>query len=117
METIVLQNAVAKYIEAFEKADLGIIEAIYATDATIEDPVGTPVKKGIEEIKAFYKSAFDMGVKLELNGKPRCAGTSVAFCFDVVMSGMKISPIDVFELNVEGKVQSMRAYWGPENVS
>ncbi|HSC75622.1 MAG TPA: nuclear transport factor 2 family protein [Pseudomonadales bacterium] len=116
METAVLQNAVAQYIEAFEKADLGIIENIFAVGATVEDPVGTPQYVGIEAIKAFYKSAFDMGVKLELNGKPRCAGNSVAFSFDVVMTGMKISPIDVFELNADGKVQSMKAYWGPENM-
>lgn len=116
MEIAVLQNNVARYAEAFEKADLSIIEDMFAADATVEDPVGTPQHVGIEAIKAFYKSAFDMGVKLELDGKPRCAGNSVAFNFHVVMPGMKISPIDVFELNVDGKVQSMKAYWGMENV-
>jgi steroid delta-isomerase len=117
METTVLQKAVAQYIEAFDKADLSIIENIFAANATVEDPVGTPQHIGIEAIKTFYKSAFDMGVKLELNGKPRCAGNSVAFSFDVVMTGMKISPIDVFELNADGKVQSMKAYWSPDNMS
>jgi hypothetical protein len=29
---------------------------------------------------------------------------------------MKISPIDVFELNAEGKVQSMKAYWSADNM-
>jgi steroid delta-isomerase len=117
METTVLQKAVAQYIEAFDKGDLSIIENIFAANATVEDPVGTPQHIGIEAIKAFYKSAFDMGVKLELNGKPRCAGNSVAFSFDVVMTGMKISPIDVFELNADGKVQSMKAYWSADNMS
>ncbi|MBK8103448.1 MAG: hypothetical protein IPK30_09220 [Cellvibrionales bacterium] len=70
-----------------------------------------------QRTKPFYKSAFDMNVKLELNGKPRCAGNSVAFSFDVVMTGMKISPIDVFELNADGKVQSMKAYWSADNMS
>lgn len=117
MDTPTLQKAVATYVEAFEKADLNIIANLFAENATVEDPVGTPQYVGIEAIKAFYKSAFDMGVKLELNGKPRCAGNSVAFSFDVVMTGMKISPIDVFELNADGKVQSMKAYWGPENMA
>src|SRR6187551_2231530 len=98
METTVLQKAVAQYIEAFDKADLNIITNLFAENATVEDPVGTPQYVGIEAIKAFYKSAFDMNVKLELNGKPRCAGNSVAFSFDVIMTGMKLSPIDVFEL-------------------
>lgn len=117
MDTTVLQTAVTRYVEAFEKADLSIIEDLFAADATVEDPVGTPQHIGIEAIIAFYKSAFDMGVKLELNGKPRCAGNSVAFSFDVVMTGMKISPIDVFELNTDGKVQSMKAYWSADNMS
>lgn len=116
MERSTLQNIVARYAEAFEKADLGIIEDMFAVDATVEDPFGTPAKVGIEEIKAFYKSAFDMGVKLELDGKPRCAGNSVAFNFHVVMPGLKISPIDVFELNADGKVQSMKAYWSEDNM-
>lgn len=116
MDITILQKAVATYIEAFDKADLDMIRNLFATDATVEDPVGTPIHQGTEAIVAFYKSAFDMGVKLELNGKPRCAGNSVAFSFDVVMTGMKISPIDVFELNTEGKVQSMRAYWSADNM-
>lgn len=116
MKRSTLQHVVARYAEAFEKADLGIIEDIYAADATLEDPCGTPPAVGIEAIKGFYKRAFDMGVKLVLDGKPRCAGNSVAFNFHVEMPGLKISPIDVFELNADGKVQSMKAYWSDDNM-
>ena len=117
METGTLQKTVQMYVEAFEKADLNIIRKLFAVDATVEDPVGSPVRHGIEEILGLYKSGFAMGMKLKLNDKLRCAGNSVAFSFDGVMKGMTISPIDVFELNADGKVQHMRAYWGPENVS
>ena len=117
METATLQKAVQMYVEAFEKADLNIIRELYAADATVEDPAGSPARHGIEEIIEFYKAGFAMGMKLKLTGKPRCAGNSVAFSFDAQMKGMTISPIDVFELNADGKVQHMRAYWGPENVS
>jgi steroid Delta-isomerase len=116
MDIAVLQKAVARYAEAFEKADISIIEDMYAADATVEDPVGTPQHVGIEAIKAFYQSAFDMNVKLVLDGKPRCAGNSVAFNFHVVMPGIKISPIDVFELNADGKIKTMRAYWSQDNM-
>jgi steroid Delta-isomerase len=117
METATLQKAVQMYVEAFEKADLSIIRKLYAVDATLEDPVGSPARHGIEEIIEFYKAGFAMGMKLKLTGKPRCSGNSVAFSFDAPMKGMTISPIDVFELNADGKVQHMRAYWGPENIS
>jgi steroid delta-isomerase len=117
METATLQKVVQVYVEAFEKADLDIIRKLYAEDATLEDPAGSPARHGIEEIIEFYKAGFAMGMKLKLTGKPRCAGNSVAFSFDGVMKKMTISPIDVFELNADGKIQHMRAYWGPENVS
>ena len=117
MEVATLQKAVQMYVEAFEKADPNIIRQLYAEDATLEDPVSSPARHGIEEIIEFYKTAFKMGMKLKLTGKPRCAGNSVAFSFDAVLKNMSISPIDVFEFNADGKVQHMRAYWGPENVS
>ena len=117
MDTAILTKAVDQYIEAFAKADITIIQSLFAEDATVEDPVGSAVREGMTAITEFYKGAFDMGAKLTLNGKPRCAGNSVAFSFDVDIGTMKISPIDVFVLNEAGKVQSMRAYWGPENMA
>lgn len=116
MDASILKNAVARYIEAFDKGDTGIIAELFAADATVEDPVGSPVRRGLDEIKAFYQSSFDMGVKLVLVGKPRCAGNSVAFSFEAVVGNMRISPIDVFELDDSGRVKSMRAYWNEENM-
>ena len=106
---------VHKYVEAFDKADINIIKEIFASDARLEDPVGTEVRNGIDEICQFYTNALASGAKLELTGNPRCAGSAVAFPFQVVMDGMRIEIIDVFYFNEEGKVVDMRAYWGPEN--
>ena len=107
--------AVNQYVEAFDKADINIIKALYADDATVEDPVGTDEHVGIEAIVAFYEGALTSGVKLTLSGNPRCAGNSVAFPFVVKAPGIAIEVIDVFEFNEAGKISAMRAYWGPEN--
>lgn len=116
MEASLLVKAVHGYIEAFEKGDINLIRNLYAENATLEDPVGSPTRQGIEQILEFYKPALQKGMKLKLVGKPRCAGNSVAFEFEATMPGMMISPIDVFELNTEGKIERMRAYWGMENL-
>ena len=116
MDTEIFQAVVNTYVEAFEKADISIIDNMFADDATVEDPVGSEVREGKEAILAFYTTAFEYGAKLKLHGDLRVAGNSVAFTFDVVMGNTTISPIDVFELNENGKVQTMRAYWGPENM-
>ncbi|MFT4517801.1 MAG: steroid delta-isomerase [Halioglobus sp.] len=108
--------AVHKYVEAFATQDMDIIRDIYAADAIVEDPVGTDVHVGIEAVCAFYEGALSSGAKLALSGEPRCTGNAVAFPFQVLMDGLEIDIIDVFEFNDEGKVNSMRAYWGPDNM-
>ena len=108
--------AVHKYVEAFDKQSMDLIREIYADDAVVEDPVGTDIHDGIEAICAFYEGALGSGAKLELTGTPRCSGNAVAFPFKVVMPGMQVEIIDVFEFNQEGKVNSMKAYWGPDNM-
>ena len=107
---------VHRYVEAFDKADMDIIRDIYSVDARVEDPVGTDVHDGIEAVCAFYEGALASGAKLILSGEPRCAGNAVAFPFQVQMPGMSIDVVDIFEFNHEGKVNSMKAYWGPENI-
>lgn len=94
-----------------------MLRRLFAEDTTQEDPVGSPVRHGIEEILEFYKGGIAMGMKLRLTGKVRCAGNSVAFSFDGVMKKMTVRPIDVFDFSADGKIQRMRSYWGPENVS
>ena len=107
---------VHKYVEAFDKQDIEIIKDIYSVDARVEDPVGTDIHDGIDAICAFYEGALDSGAKLVLSGDPRCSGNAVAFPFQVHSSGITIDIIDVFEFNQEGKVNSMKAYWGPGNM-
>jgi steroid delta-isomerase len=107
---------VNKYVEAFDKADMNIIKEIYADNATVEDPVGSDVHSGIEAVCAFYEGAMAAGAKLALGDTPRCAGNAVAFPFQVLVPGMTINAIDVFEFNDAGKITSMKAYWGPENI-
>ncbi|MDX1733965.1 MAG: nuclear transport factor 2 family protein [Halioglobus sp.] len=106
---------VHKYVEAFAKQDINIIKEIFAADGRVEDPVGTDIHDGIDAIVAFYENALGSGAKLELTGEARCAGTAVAFPFQVVMGDSRIDIIDVFYFNHEGKISDMKAYWGPEN--
>jgi steroid delta-isomerase len=107
---------VNRYVEAFDKADLDIIREIYSVDAQVEDPVGSGVHDGIDAVCAFYEGALASGAKLALTGEPRCAGNAVVFPFQVQIPGMSIDVIDIFEFDHEGKVNSMKAYWGPENI-
>jgi steroid delta-isomerase len=110
---------VQRYIKSVSTQDIEAIKGLYDENAAVEDPVGTDPHVGIEAICAFYQQGFAVQTKLELTGPVRCAGNSAAFPFTATfeLGGKKtrIDVIDIFEFNDAGRIQSMRAYWGPEN--
>lgn len=116
-----MQVAVETYFDSYNRADLDGILSIFAADATVEDPVGTPLKRGHGELRAFFAVGIEMGAKLHRDGPVRCVAGHAAFPFHVtlVMEGkqMRIDVIDVFRFGDDGKVVEMRAFFGPENMA
>jgi len=112
--------AVDAYVAGFAAGDVEAIVALFADEATVEDPVGTPLKHGREEIRAFYAASVATGARLELLGDPRCAADYVAFPFAVKLEwGGKrsvIEVIDTFRIDDAGKITEMRAFFGPANM-
>ena len=111
---------VQAYVDGFATGNVDAIVALFAENATVEDPVGSPVKQGNDEIHAFYAGSVATGAKLELLGDPRCAADYVAFPFAVKLewNGRKtvIEVIDTFRINDAGKITEMRAFFGPANM-
>ena len=112
--------AVHAYIAAFEKGSLDEVVALFAEDATVEDPVGGPVRRGRDAIRAFYRQPVALGSKLTLDGPIRIAADYAVFPFTVrVNQGgrtMQIEVIDAFRFNARNEVVEMRAFWGPANM-
>lgn len=114
-----MKQGMQAYIDTFNRADAAGIADLYTDDATVEDPVGTPLKKGKKEIAEFYKVAVATGARLKLAAPIRGShGDSAAMAFDVELNmpgqgRMVIQVIDVMTFNDEGKFTSMRAFWGP----
>lgn len=106
-----------KYMDALSKGDLEGILALYADDAMVEDPVGTPVHVGKDALRKFYQVAVDFKLEAALSGQVRVAGKEVAFPFQCKnpAGGIVMHIIDVFKFNDAGKVISMKAYWGEKN--
>lgn len=107
---------VAAYIAAFAAEDVEAIVRLYASDATVEDPVASPVQRGSEAIRAFYTAAVATGAKLTLHGPVRTAGNNAAFSFSVRVTQHQIDVIDTFAFDEQGKITAMRAFWSPQNV-
>ena len=108
-----------RYIEALNRGDVDAIMDLYAQDATVEDPVGGAVITGTEAIRAFYTSALRAPFDARLSGPARVAGNEVVFPFhlEIAKMGMAIDIIDGFVVGQDGRVVSMRAWWGPGNMT
>ena len=115
-----MTEVVQRYVAALNARDLDGIVALYADDATVEDPVGTEPKRGIEAIRAFYAESVKLPLTVVLTDEVRAAANEAAFAFTVSFEyqGRKttIAPIDHFRFNDAGKVVSMRALFGKQNI-
>ncbi len=121
MDNSQMADVAKRYIGIISSHDLEAMCSLFAEDAYQEDPVGNEPNIGIDAIREFYTHVLSSDIRAELTGSMRCAGNSVAFPFDVFLgmegSKMKLDVIIVFEFNEEGKIKTMKAYWGPENLS
>lgn len=116
----VIRTAVTNYLDAVSSGPSSTIAALYAEDATLEDPVGGEVRVGREAIEAFYGALDGVDCKTELL-TIRVSGNNAAFHFRVVTeidgNAYAIEPIDVMTFDDRGAITSMRAYWSPSDTT
>lgn len=112
-----LKALVNRYLDTVAAGSAAKVAALYAEDATLEDPVGGgDVHIGRQAIEGFYKLVEGAECKAELL-EFRSGGHEAAFFFALTVGGaMRIDVIEVMTFNADGLVTSMKAYWGPENV-
>ena len=115
-----IESVVRRYLELVATGTADDIAQLYATDATVEDPVGGEVHIGRHAIHGFYKNIEDAPKETELLSL-RVAGHEAAFMFAITIGAgehrIRIEPIDVMVFDSDGKVASMKAYWSPANVT
>ena len=116
-----MEAVVHAFVAAFEAGSADQVAELYADDATVEDPIGSPIHKGKEAIRNFYAESMKTGAKLQLDGPVRIAGDYAVFPFSVHLEfggrKMRIDVIDTFKFDRNGKVAEMRAFWGPTNMT
>lgn len=116
-----MKHTLQAYIDGFNQSDAAAISNLYSADATIEDPVGTPPIQGREAIVSFYERSIKTGAKLSLAAPIRAShGREAAMAFDVQLTMPQgpalIRVIDVMAFDDQGKIASMRAFWGPSDM-
>ncbi|RDH78144.1 steroid delta-isomerase [Mycolicibacterium moriokaense] len=112
-------KTVNRYLELAAQGRTDDIVELYAEDGTVEDPVGGEVHIGREAIRGFY-SMIPAGDNATEMYTLRALGQEAAFYWKltVELSGNRvdIEIISTMTFNDEGKIASMKAYWGPDNI-
>ncbi|QQZ11404.1 nuclear transport factor 2 family protein [Heyndrickxia vini] len=115
-----MKKSLQEYVDAFNAKDVDRLISLFADDAKVEDPVGKPAKVGRQEIESFYRESMP-GSTLELLAPPRGSHSNAATITFAVHSQMgehsiRIEVTDVMTFDSNGKIATMHAYWGPDDV-
>ncbi|RJO69833.1 steroid delta-isomerase [Nocardia panacis] len=116
-----IRATIERYVTAVGSGDTDDILALYAPEATVEDPVGTPIRTTREQLREFYDVLTGLERHAELHEDAvRIADRHAAFRFTLVttVAGQRftVSPIDVMEFDADGRILTMRAFWGSEDL-
>jgi steroid delta-isomerase len=112
-----IHAALDRYVAAFTHGDKAGYLALFAPDATVEDPVGAEVAAGSEAIAAFWDGvrAMTPTITLEVTGTPRVAAGEVAVNLRAIPelgdTKMAVDIIDVMAFDDDGRITSLRAFW------
>jgi steroid delta-isomerase len=113
-------KTVNRYLELAAQGKADEVAELYADDATVEDPVGGEVHIGRQAIRGFYDALPTTGAQADVITL-RTLGNEAAFhwtlSIDFGDNGMRIDIISIMTFNEEGEIASMKAYWGPDNVT
>ena len=114
-----ISRAVRAYFLAIRAMDAEAFANTFAEDGTTYDPVGSPAISGREAIREFLTSICKNFKNVGLTEESVfVAGNGAAVKWignGTSASGkeVKFEGIDFFEVNEDGKIQTVRAYWNP----
>ena len=118
MSTEMIQKAVADYFAATRAMDADAWVRTFAEDATSYDPAAPPAT-GHDALRQFFEGIAGAFSRVGLTeDNVFVVDTSAAVKWTgrgVGKNGREVvfEGIDVIEINDDGKIQTLRAYWNP----
>lgn len=117
-----IERIVDRYAECLTKGDAEGAHALFRGDAVVRDPADRAPIAGEDGLRSLFGQAAASVIAMHRIGAVRVLedGTEGAAAFEVhlEMNGARLllDSIDVFRFDERGRIESMIAYWGPENV-
>ena len=114
-----VSRAVRAYFLAIRAMDADAFANTFAEDGTTCDPMGAPPISGRDAVRAFFQSICGNFKSVALTEEHVfVAGNGAAVKWNghgTSTNGKEVrfQGIDVFEVNEDGKIQNVWAYWNP----
>lgn len=122
--TDAIRATIDQYVERFCAGDAGAWSELFSVDAEQEDPVGSPVNRGRDAVKAFYENTsamFGGGMHVEQTADPVIVGDE-AIVFLTATGGEGEGRarvpriIDHMTFDDNAEIKSLRAFWTMESI-
>jgi len=117
-----IQSAVAAYFAAGRAMDANAFAEAFAPDGVSNDPVGAPPHAGRDAIRQFVQGVIARCESLGLTEDDVfIAGDSAAVKWTGQLTtknsqSVTFEGIDIIQVNDQGKIQTLDAYWDPPPV-
>lgn len=112
-------DTVNRYVELLANGSADELAALFTPDATVEDPVGSGVRRGRDEIRDLYSRVEKQDRTVELLFM-HVNGNEAAFLARLtVITGdirTRIDGIDVMTFDDAARIRSMRAFWAAPEI-
>jgi steroid delta-isomerase len=116
----VLADTVRRYVALLAAGSADDLIALFAENATVEDPVGGPIRGGRDQIHEFFSTLEQMERETELV-LLRVVGNEAAFVFTITFTvgdtKMRLQPVDTVVFNSTGEIVSLRSYFTPSDMA
>ena len=114
-----MTETVNRYLALVANGRADDVLTLYAADATIEDPIGSDLRRGPDAIREFYAGFQDAKKETEL-AELRISGREAAFLWHLTLDAgdtrTRISPISTMAFDEDAKITLMRAFWSPSDI-
>jgi steroid delta-isomerase len=116
-----MRDTLEAYVRRINHGDLAGLLELFEPEAIIEDPVGSTPKTG-EAIRAWFTDTVSYGTRIMPVAPIRGShANAAALVFEVTFNPpgqatMLIRSLDVCTFSSRGRILTLKAYWGPEDM-
>jgi steroid Delta-isomerase len=117
-DSAAIEATIERYWATFSAGDRKGWLGLFTDDATIEDPVGSPLREGTAAIGDFFDQSQALADRIVLDGcTAQVCGHEAAFHMQIRVitdqTTLVMDAIDVMTFDEDARITSMRAFFDP----